>query len=91
MFSKLSDAILKYYQPEEIFIYGSYAKGTQTDQSDIDVCILMPPSWQGARHNFELNKVLTKAIGKDVHVVFCNQLNGWCVKSIYKRKPSIAL
>lgn len=84
MFSKLIEGILNHYKPKEIFLYGSYATGKQTEHSDIDLCILMPEDWQGKRYDFNLNKILTALIGKEVHCVFCTRLNGWCVKSIYK-------
>lgn len=79
----------KYPDAEAIYLYGSYARGTETEQSDIDVCIEMPNGVEIRMHDFALNEVLTDAVGKEVHAVFCvNQNTGfkneWCELLIYK-------
>ena len=33
--------ISKYYQIQEVYLFGSYAKGTNTEDSDIDVAIII--------------------------------------------------
>lgn len=76
--------IIRFHYPklEAIYVYGSYAKGLQTDSSDVDICILMP---QGEINRFDeaLNRELTATIRKEVHCVFCTQHNEWCLKEIY--------
>lgn len=89
MWRKIIDIILVHYAVDKIFVYGSYARGTQTDESDIDICIQMPEETKVNRHDFALNKVLTDAIGKEVHCVFCTMDNGWCEKLIYDIKTGI--
>jgi len=84
MFETIVNTTLLYY-PDLIgvYLYGSYARGTETDASDIDLCILMPENTDLSRYDFALNYRLTKKVGKQVGVVFCTQLNEWCKKLIY--------
>lgn len=63
-------------------MYGSYAKGLQTNESDIDICILMPSGLIN-RYDEALNREISETIKKDVHVVFCTEFNQWCLKEIY--------
>ncbi len=37
---KITDIIVKNYQPEKIILFGSYAWGTPTDDSDIDLMVI---------------------------------------------------
>lgn len=84
MFETIVNTTLLYYpNAVAIYLYGSYARGTETDASDVDLCILMPDNIDVSRYDFQLNYKLTKKIGKQVGVVFCTQLNEWCEKLIY--------
>ncbi len=38
---KFSESVRKNFDPEMIILYGSYAKGTQTESSDIDVAVIV--------------------------------------------------
>jgi len=40
--TEISDAIAAEFQPEQIYLFGSFAKGTQTKDSDYDLCVIMP-------------------------------------------------
>jgi predicted nucleotidyltransferase len=84
MFDKVVNIInAKYSNVEKIYIYGSYARGKQTDSSDLDVCVKMPNGTSVMRMDEDLNNELTSATGIDVHVVFCTIYNQWCEKLIY--------
>jgi len=84
MFDKVTNIInAKYPNVEKIYIYGSYARGTQSDSSDLDVCVKMPNGTSVMRMDEQLNNELTAAIGIEVHVVFCTIYNQWCEKLIY--------
>ena len=96
MFGKLVNTLLEYMDPVfgrqaplKVFIYGSYARGKQTDQSDIDVCILMDPSSAPERKDLNLDQVLTEALGIEVHCVFCTMMNGWCEVEIYPTRNKL--
>jgi predicted nucleotidyltransferase len=67
-----------------IYVYGSYARGTNTPDSDVDICVLMPADVLVTRYNFTLNKIISKQVGKDVHIVFCTKHNAWCEKIIWQ-------
>ena len=41
MFNDITDQIYKSYSPTYIYLFGSQAKGTATDKSDIDLCIVV--------------------------------------------------
>lgn len=38
---RFSESVRKTFDPEMIILYGSYAKGTQTESSDIDVAVVV--------------------------------------------------
>lgn len=42
----MTDAIVDEVHPEEVILFGSYAKGTQREGSDVDVLVLMPEEAQ---------------------------------------------
>ncbi|GAV22742.1 nucleotidyltransferase domain-containing protein [Carboxydothermus pertinax] len=37
----LKKQLLEKFNPQEIYLFGSYARGMATDKSDIDLCIVM--------------------------------------------------
>ena len=39
---QVSDEIARRFQPERIILFGSYAYGTPTDDSDVDLLVIMP-------------------------------------------------
>jgi predicted nucleotidyltransferase len=39
---QVSDEIARRFQPERIILFGSYAYGTPTEDSDVDLLIVMP-------------------------------------------------
>jgi DNA polymerase sigma len=67
-----------------IYLYGSYARGTATPASDVDVCVLLPANELVFRYNFVLNATISKAVSKDVHIVFCTKPNGWCEQLLWQ-------
>ena len=40
--SKVSEEIARRFQPERIILFGSYAYGTPTEDSDVDLLVVMP-------------------------------------------------
>lgn len=54
---ELSQRIAEEFQPEQIILFGSYAYGTPTDDSDVDLLVSLPFEGQGFRKSLEiLNK-----------------------------------
>ena len=41
---QVSDEIARKFQPERIILFGSYAYGTPTEDSDVDLLVVMPLS-----------------------------------------------
>ena len=77
-FKNITEIILRSYPDASIYVYGSYARGTQTEESDIDICILLPDGTNVHRFNRPLNITLSNAIKKHVSCVFCTRKNAWC-------------
>jgi len=42
----LSQQIGREFHPERIVLFGSYAYGTATEESDVDLLVIVPPSRQ---------------------------------------------
>jgi len=40
--NEIKDAIVAELHPEQLFLFGSFAKGTQTSDSDYDFCVVFP-------------------------------------------------
>ena len=36
------DAISGHFKPTKVYLYGSYSKGTQREDSDIDIAVVVP-------------------------------------------------
>ena len=48
---KLADHIAQEFQPEKVILFGSYAEGRPTEDSDVDLFIVIPyqgKSWEAA-------------------------------------------
>jgi len=39
---KLTEGIARDFNPDRIILFGSYARGTPTEQSDVDLLVIMP-------------------------------------------------
>lgn len=76
----------KYPSAEGIYLFGSHAKGTNDEESDIDICVKMPSEEVCNRYDAELKTDLIKALGVHVDLVFSTMMNDWCVKLIYNNK-----
>ena len=55
--NELCDRIVKYYQPTKIILFGSYAYGRPTEDSDVDMLIIMPFEGRGAHKSAEIATV----------------------------------
>lgn len=47
---KIKDVIRKIEPDAKVILYGSYARGEQTESSDIDVLVLLPDSYEGKEY-----------------------------------------
>jgi predicted nucleotidyltransferase len=51
---ELCDQIVKHFQPTKIILFGSYAYGQPTEDSDVDMLIIMPFEGRGAHKSAEI-------------------------------------
>lgn len=84
---KIVSTIRGYFEsdPLNIFLYGSYAKGTFKPDSDIDLYILMPTDQAKklSRKYAWLDRELSVATGKECHAVIGTIINGWSNVKLY--------
>jgi predicted nucleotidyltransferase len=63
---ELSNRIAQAYQPERIVLFGSYAYGTPTDVSDIDLLVIMPFEGRGFRKSLEITNRFDPSFDVDI-------------------------
>jgi predicted nucleotidyltransferase len=51
---QVSDEIARRFQPERIILFGSYAYGTPTEDSDVDLLVVMPFEGKSVRKSIEI-------------------------------------
>lgn len=51
---ELTDRIVQAYHPERIILFGSYAYGTPTADSDVDLLVILPCKGRGSRTAVEI-------------------------------------
>jgi uncharacterized protein len=51
-----SDAVARAYRPEKIVLFGSYAYGTPTEDSDVDLLVIMPFDRKQGRKSVEIRQ-----------------------------------
>jgi uncharacterized protein len=66
---KMVRRIVKKFKPEKIILFGSYARGTPTSDSDVDLLIIMPVSGSKREKRIEIGVALHDIrIPKDIIV-----------------------
>lgn len=54
----VSDEIARRFQPERIILFGSYAYGTPTEDSDIDLLVVLPFEGRRAKKSIEIQSAI---------------------------------
>ncbi len=62
---KFKEAISEQFHPSQVYLYGSYSKGTQREDSDIDVAVVVP-KMQG---DWFSNVPLLWTVGRNINVL----------------------
>lgn len=63
------DAIAREFKPEKIILFGSYAYGTPTEDSDVDLMVVMPRTRsRGVRMSLKIRERLDRAFPMDLLV-----------------------
>jgi predicted nucleotidyltransferase len=57
---RLRDRIAQALHPEKIFLFGSYAEGQATEESDIDLVVVMESDLQPHRRNVALKRLFPR-------------------------------
>jgi predicted nucleotidyltransferase len=55
---RVSDEIARRFQPERIILFGSYAYGTPTEDSDVDLLVVMPFQGQPITKAIEVRQAI---------------------------------
>lgn len=69
---EICSEVFKSYQVEYCYLFGSYSKGTETETSDVDLLISLPPD--GLKF-YELLEILREKLRKKVDMLDFAQLN----------------
>jgi len=51
---ELADRIAKEFRPERIILFGSHAHGRPTEESDVDLLVVLPFAGKGVRKSLEI-------------------------------------
>lgn len=67
---KITERIVRYFEPKKIILFGSFAQGSHTADSDIDLLVVMPVRGSKRKKAVEIGVELHDInIAKDVIVV----------------------
>jgi predicted nucleotidyltransferase len=65
---KFSEAVARQFCPEKIILFGSYAHGTPTEESDVDLLVIMPFKGRCVRQSFEIRRRIRADFALDLLV-----------------------
>jgi predicted nucleotidyltransferase len=65
---QVSDEIARRFQPERIILFGSYAYGTPTEDSDVDLLVVMPFEGRSAAKSIEIRQAAYAGFAMDLLV-----------------------
>ena len=65
---KITDQIAKKYKPEKIILFGSYAWGKPTEDSDVDLFIVKKTNKRFGSRLFDVAKIIDSEMGTDALV-----------------------
>ncbi|MCH8290953.1 nucleotidyltransferase domain-containing protein [Candidatus Poribacteria bacterium] len=76
--NEIRSFIVKEYQPEKIILFGSYANGIPTEDSDLDLLIVLDINLPQPRRNLKIKKDLRRwKIAKDLIVKTPEEFNNY--------------
>jgi predicted nucleotidyltransferase len=65
---KLADRIVQAFNPEQIILFGSYAYGTPTADSDVDLLVILPFEGKAPRKSLEILNSINPGFAVDILV-----------------------
>lgn len=76
------DRIVTHLNPKEVIIFGSYAKGTATIKSDLDICVIQETDLPRSNRVNEVQAVLPNSLFSfDIHVYTPEEIE------VYRQEP----
>ncbi len=63
---RVSDEIARKFQPDKIILFGSYAYGTPTENSDVDLLVVMPFEGRKAKKATEIRLAVRGGFAMDL-------------------------
>lgn len=63
---RVSDEIARKFQPERIILFGSYAYGTPSEDSDVDLLVVMPLPNKGRGRGYDIRQHLDVTFPMDL-------------------------
>jgi predicted nucleotidyltransferase len=66
--AELADRIIREFHPERIILFASSAVGAATEDSDVDLLVIMPPEGSGLRKAAEIMNKISPRIPVDLIV-----------------------
>jgi len=63
-----SQAVAREFRPEKIILFGSYAYGTPTEDSDVDLLVIMPFDRRQGRKSLEIRRRIPASFPLDLIV-----------------------
>ncbi len=75
---EIKDRIVSSIHPEKIILFGSYAYGTPTKDSDVDLLVIMPSDEPMHKRIFRIRKLLRDfRVPKDIIVYTPQEVEKW--------------
>ena len=88
---QVSDEIARRFHPERIILFGSYAYGTPTEDSDVDLLVVMSSEGRDIKKAIEIRQALRVNFAMDLLVYDPNYLqqriewDDWFVREITEK------
>ncbi len=86
-----ADRVAELFRPERIILFGSYAYGTPTEDSDVDLLVVMPADRRDRRKSVEIQLAVPETFPLDLLVydpVYLQRRAGmedWFVREILEK------
>jgi len=91
----LSSRIAREFNPDRIILFGSYAYGTPTDDSDVDLLVVLPFQGKAVRKAIEIRNRVDARMPLDLLVRTPNQvaervaMNDWFMREIVEKGQTL--
>jgi|SRR5918911_706778 predicted nucleotidyltransferase len=91
LIQNLSERIAREFQPERIVLFGSYADGSPTADSDVDLLVVMPFKGKAMRKALEILSRVNPQFPVDLLVRTPEQVrerinnNDWFMREVFER------